>query len=200
MNWKSLIAAAIIPLLTAACIQVNLPDKQQKKNTVHYALDLPADFKIPNQPVAVAEFSSNTPAKFRMLSRKGTELNQDPFAKWTQTPSYLLTFAFRDLYGCDDGADENSVYLLEGDLYTFERNLDTGTADLKVLYRLINRKTKDVVFSKLQNTAEPLKGTSSADFAEAMSKAVVKQAGVIRELIETETRKPSSSRKESAAK
>lgn len=189
MNRKGFLLTVLVPLLVAGCIQVNLPEKGKGTPTVHYTLNLPSDFKAPDVPVAVAGFVSNTPAKFRILSRKGTVLNQDPFAKWTQTPSNLLAFALRDLLDCDNHVSEKSAYLLDGDIYIFEWNLDTNTADLKVLYRLIDRKTKDVVFTRLENTSVPLKGSSSADFAEAMSQAVVKQAETIRSLIETETKK-----------
>ena len=180
MNRKKLYLATLLPLLCTACIQVNLPENRHPAQTVQYSLALPADFAPLTVPVAVSEFSSNSPAKFRMLSRKGTELKQDPFAKWVQTPSHLLTSAFRDLYGCDDGGYETAAYLLEGDIYTFEWNQENNTADLKVLYRLIDRKTNDIVFTKLQNTAIPLKGNSASDFAAAMSDAVVKQASELK--------------------
>lgn len=169
----------IVLLIQTACIQVNIPDVQGKK-TNHYTLNLPKNFQPPPVPVAISEFASETPAKFRMLFRKGSELEQETLSKWVQTPSVLLSCAFRDLFGCDNADSESAKWILEGDIYTFEKNLDTNTADLKVLYRLINRKNGDVRFVKLLNTSVPVSGASPADFANAMSKAVVEQAETIK--------------------
>jgi ABC-type uncharacterized transport system auxiliary subunit len=175
----------LFSVFSTGCFRVVLPEMDQKPQTLHYALQLPAESKPLPVPVTVARFISNTPAKFRMLSRRGTEIKFDPHAKWTDSPSMLLSSAFSALYGSDDANYESAQYLLECDVYTFERNLDTGTADLNVLYRLINRKTRKVIFSKELNTAIPLKGNTASDFAEAMSEAVVKQSEMIRREIES---------------
>ena len=188
MKYGFMILFASCIAIQTACIQVNLPESTPKK-TVHYTLDLPRDFKSPSVQIAVAEFASESPAKFKMLLRKGTELQQDSFAKWSQSPSVMISAALRDLFGCDDADYEKSPFLLEGDIYIFERNLDTNTADLKILYRLVNRKNGDTVFTKLLNSSVSLKGNSPADFAAAMSKAVVEQATVIRNEIEALNKK-----------
>jgi len=102
-----------------------------------------------------------------MLSRTGTVLKQESRAKWTQSPSVLLSSAFRDLFGCDDADYESAKYLLEGDIYVFERNADTNTADLKVLYRLLSRKSGEAVFAKSYESAVPIRENTNAAFAEA---------------------------------
>ena len=166
-------------LLHTACIQLNIPESRGNR-TVEYTLVLPSQFKAPEKKIAVAEFVSDSPAKFKMLSRQGTELQFEPFAKWSQTPSVMVTAAFRKLYGLDD-VQKNADYLLEGDILTFERNLDTKTADLKIVYRFIKRSDRTSVSCKELFTSVPLKGDTPADFADAMSKAVAEQAEKIRQ-------------------
>ena len=168
-----------ILLVHSGCIQLNIPASPGNQ-TVQYTLVLPEKFKAPAKKIAVAEFVSDSPAKFKMLSRKGTAQQFDTFAKWSQSPSELVTAAFRKLYGIDDIQD-NAEYLLEGDILTFERNLDTKTADLKIVYRLLKYSDRTVVFRKELSTAVPLKGDTPADFADAMSKAVAEQAEKIRQ-------------------
>ena len=180
MKYPVLFLSAGTILFHAACIQVNLPEKPAAA-TDHYTLNLPKNFKVPSVRVAVAEFASESPAKFKMLSRTGTVLKQESRAKWTQSPSVLLSSAFRDLFGCDDADYESAKYLLEGDIYVFERNADTNTADLKVLYRLLSRKSGEAVFAKSYESAVPIRENTNAAFAEAMSKAVLEQAEKVRE-------------------
>ena len=175
--------AGAILLIHTGCIQLNIPASPGNQ-TVQYTLVLPVQGKAPAKKIAVAEFVSDSPAKFKMLSRKGTAQQFDSFAKWSQTPSVLMTTAFRKLYGIDDIQD-NAEYLLEGDILTFERNLDTKSADLKVVYRLLNRSDRKVVFRKELFSSIPLKGDTPADFAEAMSKAVAAQAEMIRENLDS---------------
>ena len=182
MKCHAVLLSAGVLLLGSACIQVNVPETRSAA-TSHYALELPKDFKTPNVRVAVAEFSSESPAKFKMLSRTGTTLMRDPLAKWTQSPSVLLSSAFRDLFGCDETDYSKAKYLLEGDIYVFERNLDTKTADLKVLYRLVRTDNNEGVFAKPLVSSVPVKDDSNKAFADAMSKAVVEQAEKIRQEI-----------------
>ena len=173
------VCAGAILLIHTGCFQLNIPASPGNQ-TVQYTLVLPGQFKVPVKKIAVAEFVSDSPAKFKMLSRKGAAQQFDSFAKWSQTPSVMLTAAFRKLYGIDDVQD-NAEYLLEGDILTFERNLDTKTADLKVVYRLVKRNDRSVVFRKELSSSITLKGDTQADFAEAMSAAVIAQAEKIRD-------------------
>ena len=182
MKYPVFLLSAAVLFFHTACIQVNLPETKSKK-TDYYSLNLPKEFKAPAVRVAVAEFATESPAKFKILSRTGAVLKQSAHAKWTQSPSVLLSSAFRDLYGCDDADYEEAKYLLEGDIYVFERNLDTKAADLKVLYRLILRESRKTVFAKSFESAIPIQGDTDAAFAEAMSKAVVEQAEKVKQEI-----------------
>lgn len=182
MKRTCLILTALVCCAFTGCIQLNLPEFSGNK-TGQYTLVLPSDFKAPESKIAVAEFVSESPAKFKMLSRKGTALQYDTFSKWTQTPSVMVSSAFRILYKNEEGDFSGATYILEGDIYTFERNLDTNTADLKIMYRLINRSDKKVVFSKELTSSIRLKGGSPEDFATAMSQAVVEQAEKIKQEI-----------------
>lgn len=165
-------------LVMTACIQVQMPETEQKK-TAHYVLLLPENFKAPALRVSVAEFTTDTSAKFKMLSRKGTEVIQEPFAKWDQSPTILLPAALRTLFNSFDSSYDKAAYLLEGDIRCFERNLDTKTADLNVVYRLTDRKSNQTVFTKTLKTSVPLAGDTPKDFADAMSKAVTEQANAL---------------------
>lgn len=162
-------------ILCSGCIQVNLPESSSKK-TEYYGFVLPKDFKAPETPVYIREFVSESPAKFRMLSRKGSVLKYDSFAKWAEMPSVMLSSAFRKLYGCDDDDFETAKFFLDGCIFEFEKNLDRNTADLKVQYTLIDRQNEKIIFKKVISSSIPLDGNSPADFAAAMSNAVAEQA------------------------
>lgn len=179
----TILFSVLAVLVTSGCIQVNIP-RTESKETVQYTLLLPETFQAPDVSLIITEFSSESPAKFKMLSRKDSVLQQDSFAKWTMTPAVMVSAAFRKLYHCDDADYQNAQYFLSGNIFTFERNLDTKTADLKIRYTLVNRQLKKIVFVKELVSAVPLPGDSSADFAAAMSKAVVEQAEKIRQEID----------------
>lgn len=179
MKRLFLFFVAAVLVLSAGCFQLNLPEVQGKK-TAQYTLDLPADFKKPEISLAIAEFVSETSAKYKMVSRKGTEVFVDPFAKWSSTPSVMITSAFRKLFGCDDSDNDEAIYLLQGDIFLFERNLNRNTADLKIQYVLTERESGKNVWKKELSTSVPLTGDTPEAFALAMSKAVVIQAEAVR--------------------
>ncbi|MBQ9771675.1 MAG: membrane integrity-associated transporter subunit PqiC [Lentisphaeria bacterium] len=174
-------AWTLLVVLTG-CIQLNIPDSPGNQ-TMQYTLVLPSQAKTSVKNVAVTEFSSESPAKFKMLSRQGTVQQFDSFAKWSQTPSVMVSSAFRKIYGIDDDVD--AEYLLEGDILTFERNLDKKTADLRIVYSVVKRSDRKVIFRKELSSSVPLKGDTPAAFAEAMSKAVIEQAEAIRKNLDT---------------
>ena len=180
MRLVQTILPALLCCAFAGCFQLNIPESSGNQ-TMQYTLALPSGFKAPETRVSIAEFVSESPAKFKMLSRKGTVLQFDTFSKWTQTPSVMVSSAFRKLYGADNDDFSDTKYILEGDIFTFERNLNSNTADLKVLYRLINRADKKVIFCKELSSSIRLKGNTPEDFAAAMSQAVVDQAEKIKQ-------------------
>lgn len=176
-------------ILTVGCVQVNLPEVVGKK-TAQFTLVMPKEFKKMESPVIVSEFVSESPAKFKMLSRKGTALKTDSHSKWVLPPAVMVSSAYRKLYGAENLDHDTAKYMLEGDLFTFERNMDTKTADLKIQYTLIDRSNEKVVFRKLIQSSIPLGGNSPENFADAMSKAVAEQAEQIRqEIVKLEKKK-----------
>ena len=179
MKYSVLFFLQIVCILSG-CIQVDLPEASSKK-VQEYVLELPTQFKKTDFPVTIAEFGSESPAKFKFLSRKGALLVYDSFAKWSQPPSVMISNAFRQLYGYDD----NAKYLLKGVILTFERNLDRKTADLKIQYTLVNRENEKKIFKETLFSSIPLNGETPADFAAAMSKAVSEQAEKIKQLLNT---------------
>lgn len=180
---KILLSVFVLLAVCSGCVQVNLPQSSGKE-TKQYSLLLPSDFQAPERAVYVREFRTESPAKFKMLSRKGSSLQFDSFAKWITTPTVMISSAYRKLYGSDNEDYKTAPYFLDGTILTFERNLDTNTADLKIQYCLVNRQTDKEVFKKLISSSVPLAGNSPADFASAMSKAVLEQAGTIKKEID----------------
>ena len=177
MKYAALFCCAAVCFLTG-CIQVNLPEASTRK-VQEYTLVLPAHFQKPAFPVTVSEFSSESPAKFKFLSRNGALLEYDSFSKWSQPPSVMISNAYRQLYGDDDNAE----YLLKGVILTFERNLKKKTADLKIQYTLVKRDDEKEIFSKKLESSVQMKGDSPTDFAAAMSQAVTEQAGTLKKLL-----------------
>ncbi|MBR2439759.1 MAG: membrane integrity-associated transporter subunit PqiC [Lentisphaeria bacterium] len=179
----------LLTILCSGCIQVNLPQSSSRP-TAHFSLGLPTDFKAPQTSVYIREFVSECPAKFRMLSRKGSVLKYDDFAKWAETPSVMLSSAFRKLFGCDNDDIETAKYFLDGCIFAFEKNLETNAAVLRIQYTLTDRQNDKVLFKKMINTSIPFTGDTPEAFAAAMSKAVTEQAEKIRsDIAELKTKK-----------
>lgn len=164
---------ALFLCFLTACIRVDLPETEGKQ-TVQYTLQLPADFKCKPKMVYVLFFTSETPAKFKMFSRKGNEVQQDSFAKWESVPSDMLMSAYRNLFQCDD--ETKALYLLEGDVLAFERDLVKQKAVLKVVYRVKSRSNGKNVLTVTLSNETALSGGSPGDFAAAMSQAFSAQA------------------------
>ena len=165
-------AIILLSLFLTACVKVDLPAPSERK-TVQYSLQLPEDFKCPHPAVDVLYFTSESPAKFKMLSRRGAEIQLDSFAKWDAVPSEMLTNSYRILL---NGNQENARYSLDGEILVFERDLEKNMAVLKVSYHVKNRENGKVVYTgTLLNTAA-LAGDLPVDFANAMSQAFAAQA------------------------
>lgn len=185
----ALYAGIFLLALGTGCIQVELP-QSSSRTTDHFSLVLPTDFKAPQTAVYIREFVSECPAKFRMLSRKGSVLKYDDFAKWAETPSVMLSSAFRKLFGCDNDDFETAKYFLDGCIFAFEKNLETNAAVLRIQYTLTDRQNDKVLFKKMINTSIPFIGDTPEAFAAAMSKAVTEQAEKIRsDIAELKTEK-----------
>ena len=165
-------AILIFSLLLTACVKVDLPPPSERK-TVQYTLELPDDFKCQHPAVDILYFTSESPAKFKMLSRKGAEIQLDSFAKWDMLPSVMLTNSYRILL---KGNEENALYSMDGDILIFERDLEKNAAVLKVTYHVKNRETGKVVYTGTLENSVVLSGDRPADFAKAMSQAFAAQA------------------------
>ena len=126
--------------------------------------------------VSVQPFTSESAAKFKMLTRSGVELYHDEFNRWSQTPAVLLTRYCRMAFAADAPVDSKKnlpSYDLSCSVLVFEADLKTKTAQLCVRYAITNQNNDKVLRSGVLHYTVQMKkdGVFYEAFAEAMSTA-----------------------------
>lgn len=156
-----------------------------------YDLVAPASVVTGDYNVSVQPFTSESAAKFKMLTRSGVELFHDEFNRWSQTPAVLLTRYCRMAFADDASVDSKKSlpsYDLSGSVLVFEADLKTKTAQLCVRYTITDQNNGSILRSGVLHYTVPLKkdGAFSEAFAEAMSTAakqmVTELAGMMKDL------------------
>lgn len=141
-----------------------------------YDLVAPAPVATGDYNVSVQPFTSESAARFKMLTRSGVELFHDEFNRWSQTPAVLLTRYCRMAFAGDAPVDSKKslpTYNLTCSVLVFEADLKTKTAQLCVRYTITNQNNGNVLRSGVLRYAVPLKndGPLPESFADAMSTA-----------------------------
>ena len=123
---------ALLFLLAAGCIRVDLPEQQVRETHTYDLRPLPQEERGFPCGVEILPFFSDAPARYKMLHRKGTELRVEEYRKWGQSPAAMLTRLFRSAFVPSKVTEEE--YRLSGTILQFEANEETNTADLTVKY------------------------------------------------------------------
>ena len=156
-----------------------------------YDLIAPTSVVTGDYNVSVQPFTSESAAKFKMLTRAGVELLHDEFNRWSQTPAVLLTRYCRMAFASDAPVDSKKnlpSYDLSCSVLVFEADLKTRSAQLCIQYTITNQNNDRVLQSGVLRYAVPLKkdGTFSEAFADAMSIAAKRMvsdlAGIMKDL------------------
>ena len=186
MRFLLLAVLTAAAVFTSGCFGVNLP-KQEVRETVSYdLLPLPAEERNFTEEAEILPFHSDSPAKYKMLHRKGTRLSVDEYSKWGQTPSAMLTRLFRSAF--DPSKMTDRALRLSGTILRFEANDDSMTADLTVQYILTSQHSADPLLVRTLTVSEPRKENTPEAFAEAMSQAALTQIRQLKTLIREETK------------
>lgn len=181
MRTVFLLLAPIAALLLSGCIGVNLPKQQIQKTGTYDLLPVPAADSTFAFEVEIVPFYSDSPAKFKMLHRKGTVLSADEYSKWGQGPAQMLTRLFRSAFLPDKMTEQK--FRLSGTVLRFEADDETRTAELTVKYTLTSQSSADPLFIRKLTVSEKMKENTPQAFAEAMSQAVLKQIKEVKALI-----------------
>jgi len=163
-----------------ACFSVNLP-RQEIRETRTFDLTLPSAPQKFTYRVEIVPFLSESPAKFKMLYRSGSELKMDEYNKWSQTPSRMLTRFFRSAFISDVPAP---LLVLRGKILTFEVDAEMKSACLAVSYSVSREGAAEPFLNQVLKTSVPMGDVSASSFAQAMSKAASVQAGELKQKIE----------------
>ena len=175
---------ALLFLLAAGCIRVDLPEQQVRETHTYDLRPLPQEERGFPCKVEILPFFSDAPARYKMLYRKGTELRVEEYRKWGQSPAAMLTRLFRSAFVPSKVTEEE--YRLSGTILQFEANEETNTADLTVKYVFSTLRNEDPVFVRTLTVSEKRKDGSPEAFAEAMSLAARRQIREIKQLIQQE--------------
>lgn len=166
-------------LFLSGCIEVNLPE-QKYQETRLFEIPEPASALFPF-PVEVLPFRSDSPAKFKMLRRNGTELSADEYNKWAQTPARMMTRCFRSAF--HSAAQEEPAFKLSSNILVFELDVPSASAVLSVAYTLSLRDEAEPLFTKVLTDRVKLKENTPEAFASAMEQAVARQTATVKNMI-----------------
>lgn len=166
-------------LFLSGCIEVNLPE-QKYQETRLFEITEPASALFPF-PVEVLPFRSDSPAKFKMLRRNGTELSADEYNKWAQTPARMMTRCFRSAFR--SAAQEEPAFKLSSNILVFELDVPSASAVLSVAYTLSLRDEAEPLFTKVLTDRVKLKENTPEEFAAAMEQAVARQTAAVKNMI-----------------
>ena len=172
-------AFCALALALSGCIEVNLPEQKYQETRL---------FEIPESasalfpfPVEVLPFRSDSPAKFKMLHRNGTELSADEYNKWAQTPARMMTRCFRSAF--HSAAQEEPAFKLSSNILVFELDEPSASAVLSVAYTLSLRDEAEPLFTKVLTDRVKLKENTPEAFASAMEQAVARQTATVKNMI-----------------
>ena len=190
MKRKILPVTSFMLLLSVCCGGCGIFSAPSYTPVRSFDLVAPTPVATGDYNVSVLPFTSESAAKFKMLTRSGVELFHDEFNRWAQTPSVLLTRYCRMAFAGDAPVDSNKslpAYNLTCAVLMFEADLKTKAALLSVRYTITSQVGGNVHRSGVLRYAVPLKSDVALPeaFAEAMSVAaqrmVTDLAGIMKE-------------------
>lgn len=117
----------------------------------------------------IASFSSEAPAKHRMLYRKKQNIiEQDPYNNWVQRPENMLSRYFRQMFPLTAGTQIKNLIEVRALVTAFEIDLSNSEA---VLGLYVTLKRGDVRQSFSIDIREKVSARTPDAFAQAMSRA-----------------------------
>ncbi len=174
MNWKK---TAVFPAALLGCLVLSgcfgVFGGREVSVTRVYDIGFPPQ-KLSQEFAAcnldVANFASDSSARFKMLFRHGNELKPSENCRWAQTPQEMLTRYFRIVFG----SQSNAPYRLEGLLLAFESDPAEKVCRLFFRYSVCRTSDDRTVYSGISRIVIPLPGNAEpgSGFADAMHKAV----------------------------
>ncbi len=180
MKRRCLTAFALLFFLSGC---FNLPSPLVPETKI-YDLNAPSGENF-SKPLDILAFSSDAPAKYKMLYRGSkNELIVDEYHKWTQPPAAMVTRIFRAAFNGPTPTGCVTRWKLRGNILTFEVNRNTGKAILTIRYILSSGADGNILLTKTLTTAVPVKEFNAETYSSAMSNAVDAQIRAVKELLQ----------------
>ncbi len=137
---------------------------------------------VPQRSFYISSFSSEAPAKHRMLYRKNQNIiEQDPYNNWIQRPENMLSRYFRQMFPLTGGTQISGLIEVRASVTAFEIDLTDAEA---VLGLYVTLKRQNVRKSFSLNIREKVSARTPDAFAQAMSKAAWRAGEAIKADVE----------------
>lgn len=174
MTYKNVSLLLLVLFLICGCSMF-----KTTPSTTYFDL---GDFNVPeskNYGIDVMCFSSDLPASTKMVFRKeSNEIAYDIYNNWAQTPQNILTkyltFYFNNPHKQTDPKHTNNKLIIDGNIYTFECNMETKEAVLNVRVKLIQNEA--ILSNKIYSVRKKMAALTAFDFSKAMTQATCELA------------------------
>ncbi len=164
---NTLFASALVLIAASGC---SIFPEAEYHEIQTFDLILPSHTVADGVNLSIGNFSTNCPAKFKMLYRKGgSRIFVDEYNKWSQTPGQMISNYLKAGLSGSNPVSKNTC-TVSGSVFCFEIDLDKDEAKLGVAYEIRNSEEERLLSTSRFYTVK-FKEFTPENAAQAMSEA-----------------------------